>query len=148
MKKGFVAILVILFSVSLIGCATWPPQKKSAQEPKVKAPLVVAEDLKFDDVPSPNGFKLAPKESFVFKNDYTRVGLLKYAGRPTAAEVIGFYRRNMPLYGWELVNVVEYKKTIMNYEKGDETAIVTIEPTQFSTHINIAVAPKMKKEKK
>lgn len=142
MQKNFFTCALVtcaLVSLSLLsGCASFPTQKTSGGALQ-QAPL-----LKFEDVPVPLGFSLLGNESFSFQTDVTRVGLLKYAGRPLADQVVYFYKEQMPQYGWSLLNVVEYGKRILNFDREGQTCIVTVEPAATKTIITISVAPKSK----
>ncbi|MCM8784533.1 MAG: hypothetical protein NC818_07230 [Candidatus Omnitrophica bacterium] len=139
MYKNTVIFLIVCF-VFLTGCASFSFQKRTpAEEALLPAPL-----LKFADVPVPQGFKLIANESFIFQNENGRVGLLRYSGSPTADLVVNFYREQMPQYGWFLLNIVEYGRRVLNFEKQEESCIITLEPTTTKTIISISLAPKSK----
>lgn len=137
-----IAPALILFS--LIGCATSstsaPSSSGTAQG--VSKPLNVAPILRFEDVPVPAGFKMLHNESFSFENKQYRLGILKYVGRSDADDVSKFYKDQMPLYNWNLLNIMEYGRKTLNYEKADETCIITVEFSMTKTLITISVAPK------
>ncbi|MCM8778825.1 MAG: hypothetical protein NC898_01960 [Candidatus Omnitrophica bacterium] len=135
MKNLYLSVLLIL----LMGCASFPIQKTAADKPLESAPL-----LKFSDVPVPQGFKLMANESFIFQNENGRVGLLRYTGSPTADQAVNFYREQMPQYGWFLLNIIEYGRRVLNFEKGEESCIITIEPATTRTLISISLGPKSK----
>jgi len=144
-KNIFKAIVGIFFIFGLfifaVGCATIGSGSSSSSS-GVQSSNGLAKILKFDDVPIPVGFRLIDNESFTFQNDQMRVGLLKYAGMPDADRVVSFYKEQMPLYNWDLINVIEYGQRVMNFERSDQTCIVTIQPASTRTVISIAVAPK------
>jgi len=125
--------------VFLTGCASFPIQRTPSDKPLEPAPL-----LKFSDVPVPQGFKLLANESFIFQNENGRVGLLRYAGSPTADQVVSFYREQMPQYGWFLLNIVEYGRRVLNFDKQNESCIITVEPTTTKTLISISIGQKSK----
>lgn len=104
--------------------------------------LGVASLLKFEDVPIPAGFRILPDQSFSFQNDLTRVGILRYAGRAKSERVIQFYKEQMPLYNWQFVNMIEYDRSLLNFEKGDQVCTVTVEGGITKTGLVVAVAPK------
>jgi hypothetical protein len=70
------------------------------------------------------------------------VGILKYAGGAKADQVVNFYKDQMPLYNWRFLNLLEYGRRIMNFDREDQTCIIVIEPTGVSTYVTITVAPK------
>jgi len=143
MKKNNTRVSIILI-LGLIfiatGCATTSNSNSSSS--MQAGSISVASILKFEDVPVPSGFKLVDNESFTFQNDNMRVGLLKYTGRPDANVVVNFYKEQMPMYNWDMLNVIEYGQKIMNFQRADQTCIITIQPLSTRTLIAIAVAPK------
>jgi len=113
--------------------------------------LDVATLLRFNDVPTPAGFKIIDKESFAFQNDTTRVALLKYIGSKHPDVVVAFYKEQMHMYNWSAINIIEYERRMMNYEKEGESCIITIEAKGSKSMVTIAISPKsrpMKVQKK
>ncbi len=104
--------------------------------------LEVSSTLRFDDVPIPIGFRTIDKESFAFRNDVTRVALLKYVGGKNADQVVAFYKEQMPMYNWNAINIIEYERRILNYEREGESCIVTIESQGRKSVVTIAISPK------
>lgn len=139
MRFSFLSLIVCGLLLTQ-GCATAP--QKGERQVKTYRPLQVSPTLKFQDIPAPYGFKLIQGESYVFENDFVRFGLLRYVGRARAEQVVSFYREQMPMFGWNEVNVVEYEKSLLNFEKQDQTSIVTVESSKLNTSITIAIAPK------
>ena len=133
-------ILVVFLVVLLAGCATWP--KKEAGVAGEEVVLDIAPILRFADLPVPAGFKIIRDKSFTFQNDFTRVGLLRYTGRTHIDRVAAFYKEQMPVYDWDLVNLVEYGKRILNFEKGTQSCIITLEASVTTTFLTIALYPK------
>ena len=139
--KGIIIIFLIFgFFVFSAGCATTNTNSSSGYSQQGATGM--SSILKFEDVPVPAGFRLIDNESFTFQNDRMRVGLLKYAGSPDANRVVAFYKEQMPMYNWDLINVIEYGQRVMNFERSDQTCIVTIQPLSTRTIIAVAVAPK------
>lgn len=149
----FSLVLLIIGLVICSGCSSiqWarrPSSPSTSAEMDVAEQLQVAVDLRFDDIPVPAGFRLDVVNSFAFQNDYTRVGLLKYTGRAKVTEVVDFYKEQMPLYNWILVNVIEYDRSLLNFEKGKQSCIITCEGRATRTILTIAIAPKSQKSAK
>lgn len=140
MKRYFVFIVIICI-LALSGCATGG-SRYSSDRAETQKTLEVATHLKFEDVPAPNGFKIVPNDSFIFDNDTTRLGIIKYAGSADASTVVKFYREQMPLYGWKFVNLIEFNMRIMNFDREDQTCVLIVEPHSLNTTITISVAPK------
>ncbi len=138
-------IIGVMGCALMFGCATASSTSKSGGEGEsASSPkeLGVAAVLKFDDVPIPSGFRMLPDQSFSFQNDVTRVGILKYAGRANAQRVIHFYQEQMPIYQWQFINLIEYDKSLLNFEKMDQVCTVTVEGGITKTNLVIAIAPK------
>ena len=139
MKKVYVLFLIIAV-LGISGCATTGSRPSSGAEmPKA---LEVASLLKFQDVPAPRGFKIVPADSFIFDNDLTRFGILRYSGRVNASMVVRFYRDQMPLYNWRFINLMEFNTRIINFDREDQTCTIIVEPRHLSTLVTVSVAPK------
>jgi hypothetical protein len=143
-KNSMKALMAIcsIFAVSIVICGCATTIGTGASGSTQQSGTAMAKTLKFDDVPVPPGFKLLDNESFTFQNDQMRVGLLKYTGMPNANKAVEFYKTEMPMYNWDLINVIEYEQKVMNFERIDQTCIITIQPEATRTVIAIAVAPK------
>ncbi len=129
-----------LLTIILIGCSTFSDNPKSLNtgvgmlEPQTT--------LKFSDVPVPVGLKSLPQQSYSFESSGVRVGVLKYQGKANAEQVINFYKEQMAMYNWNLVNIVEYGQRLINFERENETCIITLEPKGNSITLIISLGPK------
>ena len=141
-----IAIVAIFISLSsIMGCATIKGKSTyETEEEFTKISLPVMSKLRFDDIPVPAGFKLDQDKSFIFQTEGTRVALLKYTGRAKLQDLVEFYKEQMGLYNWELLNVVEYGRSILSFERGGQSCIITIDSKRMSKIITISVAPKAK----
>ncbi|MHC4124426.1 MAG: hypothetical protein ACYSSI_12695 [Planctomycetota bacterium] len=152
MDRKRILILSSYFLVLLLvsGCATTYESRLYDGESSSDVSLDVALALRFNDVPVPAGFKILDKESFAFQNDVTRVALLKYIGAKGADQTVLFYKEQMPLYNWKPINIIEYERRILNYERDSESCIVTVESQGRKCIVTIGISPKsrpMKVEK-
>jgi len=140
--------LKIMYGLCIIlvlsGCGMFSSKRKSAiLEPvRYEKQLSVAQTLRFEDVPVPDGFDIMRDRSFVFQDTSTRVGFLKYIGREDPNKIIAFYKTQMPLYNWNLLTVVEYGNISINFSKGNENCIITILPSSGKSIIDIMLSPK------
>ncbi|MCX5715550.1 MAG: hypothetical protein NTV07_01555 [Candidatus Omnitrophica bacterium] len=143
-KFSIYIALISIAAVALSGCVSAPSRRSSGSSgiAQVEKPLNVSANLKFEDVPIPDGFSILRDQSFVFQNASLRVGMMRYAGRATAEQVMVFFKTQMAIYNWELQNVVEHVISEMYFSKADETCIIAIEPLTTKTIINVAVSPK------
>lgn len=129
-RRKFLVLLSAMLAVSLCGCAS-APMTNSAQGKR----LYMAKDSRFDDVPYPAGFKLLGKDTFIFQNDNTRIGSIRYEGRAKVSDIINFYKDGMPLYNWNLLNVVEHGMRFLNFDKAAESCIISVEERPFGKAI-------------
>ncbi|MBU1061876.1 MAG: hypothetical protein KJ952_04060 [Candidatus Omnitrophica bacterium] len=151
-RKAFLLLTVncLLITILLSGCETISKGHTYGSGSTAASSLDVASLLRFNDVPVPAGFKILDAESFAFQNDATRVALLKYLGSRNADQTVSFYKEQMPLYKWSPINIIEYERRMLNYEKESESCIVTIESHGRKSIVIIAISPKsrpMKVEK-
>ncbi len=136
----FRTVLAIFLVILLAGCATWP--KKEAGIAGEEAVLDIAPILRFEDIPIPVGFKVIRERSFTFQTDFMRVGLLRYSGGTHIDRVVAFYKEQMSIYNWDLVNIFEYGERILNFEKGNQSCIITIKASATRTFLTVALSPK------
>jgi len=91
--------------------------------------------LKFSDVPVPVGLKSLPQQSYSFESSGVRVGVLKYRGKNNPDQIVNFYKEQMPMYNWNLVNIVEYGQRMLNFERENETCIITLQPLDWNNNL-------------
>lgn len=145
--------LIIILAIGLAGCASGGESSGGLKNASVeisddqdlaKDALAVTANLRFEDLPVPVGFKLIKEGSFIFQTEGARVALLKYSGWAKEQKLVEFYKAKMPIYGWRLLNAVEYGRSVLNFERGGQTCIVTIEPRGMKRVVTLAVSPKSK----
>lgn len=132
--------VICLISFNFLGCTTTSSSIKS--DPTQIPTLEPAALLKFPDIPIPSTFKFIPEESYAFESSGFRAGLLKYHGKSAGDQVVSFFKEQMPMYNWHVVNIVEYGRRQLNFEKDQETCLVIVEVKGKKTDILISVAPK------
>lgn len=123
----------------LIGCAAVPTKDAPLSNPAMLEPSTM---LKFADIPFPTGFKLLSQGSYVFESAGVRVGLLKYQGKANVEQVVNFYKEQMLMYNWNLLNTVEYGERLMNFDREQESCIIGILAKGNNIIITISVGPK------
>ena len=144
MKKGAIAASLLAFSVFVFsGCALLSKNKSSGS-----GMLEPSSIQRFGDVPVPSGFDFLAKDSYTFESSGVRVGVLRYRGRANADRVVDFYREQMPMYNWNLLNVIEFGERQMNFDREAETCVVTLVPKGKSVTIVVSVGPKSQQPKK
>lgn len=141
MSKIFIFTFLIL---NFIGCAAIS-KDKPVTSPTLLEPQAL---LKFADLPVPVGFKLLTNESYSFESSGIRVAVLKYQGKADVDRVINFYKEQMPIYNWSLLNIVEYGQRLLNFDRETETCIVSLLPKGSTVFITITLGPKSQITKK
>lgn len=127
-------IICYLLTTALTGCAT-------VSENKLEPQAI----LKLSDVPIPAGLKALPQTSYSFENAGMRVAVLRYQGKVNIDQMINFYKEQMPTYNWNLVNIIEYGQRLLNFERDNETCIITMQVAGFwneDTLVTISLGPK------
>jgi len=137
-NKILVFLLIGIFILS--GCAMLP--KKEEQKMGTGALLEPQTTLRFSDIPVPVGFKSIPQDSYSFESSGVRVGVLKYQGKANPDAVVNFYKEQMAMYSWNLVNIVEYGQRVLNFERENESCIISLFPKGNNVVITISIGPK------
>lgn len=140
MKKNILFIALLGYSViALCGCAGVAKKDAPSKEESSLEPQSL---LKFNDIPAPSGFKFLAEESYTFESQGVRVGVLKYQGRADVERVVNFYKNQMPLYNWNLLNAVEYGERLLNFEREQETCIINLSSKGKNITITLSLGPK------
>lgn len=139
MKRIFTAILLIISAAIFCSCAEISKNDPATKEPASLEPQTT---LKFNDIPAPVGFKFISNESYSFESAGVRAGVLKYKGKVDIDEVANFYKDQMPLYNWNLLNTIEYGERILNFDREQESCIVNLSARGRNITITISLGPK------
>jgi hypothetical protein len=138
-KKIAVLLLFCAFALLSAGCANISKKDDLSKNPSLLEPSAL---LKFSDVPVPSGFKLLSQDSYSFETSGMRVGVLKYQGKANPDQVINFYKEQMPMYNWNLLNVIEYGDRMMNFERENETCIIGLFTKGNAVTITVSLGPR------
>jgi len=144
-KKIFLLAFSCFCVLVFLGCAAISKKDRPHGPPALLEPQAI---LKFGDVPVPVGFKLLSGNSYAFENAGLRVGVLRYQGKAEPEQVLTFYKEQMPMYNWNLLNIVEYGDRMMNFDRDTETCIISLSPKGKSIAITISIGPKSQIPKK
>jgi len=144
--RSFLILSVVCYVVVMVltGCVRLS-KKDVATGTTTLEPSVM---LKFADIPVPKGFKFLPADSYAFQSGNIRVGVLVYSGRATPEQLVAFYQDQMPIYNWNFLNVIEYGKRLINFDRENESCVVSIEPKLLNTRVIISLGPKQQIPKK
>ena len=140
MKKNILFIALLGYSViALCSCAGVSKKDVPSKEAALLEPQSI---LKFSDIPAPSSFKFLAEESYTFESAGVRVGVLKYQGRADVERVVNFYKDQMPLYNWNLLNAVEYGQRLLNFDREQETCIINLSSKGRNITITVSLGPK------
>ncbi|MFH1248189.1 MAG: hypothetical protein ABIG46_08935 [Candidatus Omnitrophota bacterium] len=139
MCKRFLFFLLCLSLLVFLGCATTLDKSSMTKDGTLLEPGVM---LKFTDIPVPAGFRQLTNGSYSFESGVTRVGLLKYLGKANPDQLVNFYKEQMMMYNWNLINIVEYGERMLNFDKENETCIVTLSVKGKYITVSISLGPK------
>jgi len=140
LKKSYSSFVMSTVCLMLLSACASTPSRGS--DPTQVPSLEPAAMLKMQDVPVPAGFVFVPEESYAFQSTNFRAGLLRYKGKGGGDQVIVFFKEQMPMYGWNLVNIVEYERRLLSFEKDQETCIIIVEGKDNRSVITVSIAPK------
>ncbi|MFA5093347.1 MAG: hypothetical protein WC543_05345 [Candidatus Omnitrophota bacterium] len=135
LKLSLLIFICFLLAGSFVGCSTFSDSSK----PNTLEPQAI---LKFSDVPVPVGLKQIPQDSYSFESSGIRVGVLKYQGKGNADQITNFYKEQMTMYNWNLINIVEYGQRLINFDRETESCIINLEPKGSSIILTIFLGPK------
>ena len=145
MKRPGALIFFIIGIFLLGGCETLLKKNKASTSPAALEPQAI---VKFSDIPVPTGFKFLALDSYSFESGGVRVAVLKYQGKANIEQVMNFYRDQMPMYNWNLLNIIEYGQRLMNFDREAETCIISLESKGRSVIITASLGPKSQRLKK
>lgn len=147
MKRFFAWVSILLIGMALWGCM---PKTYSAAPPGGEAgpPPPPPPTYRFEDVPVPSTMNLVRTESYIFEAGGLRAAIMVYEGKDDPAELVKFYRENMPQHNWKLISVFEHEEANLTYRKpGWNLTISIIKKAMQSTRLVIFVGPIEKEEK-
>jgi len=139
-KNNLPLLIILSFcAFAFYGCAVVSKSNSASKDSNLLEPQST---LKFNDIPAPAGFKFLSEESYSFESAGVRVGVLKYRGKADIEQVVVFYKDQMPLYNWNLLNTVEYGERLLNFDRDQETCIVSLLPNGRTITVTISLGPK------
>ncbi len=137
--KSIYSFVLLAFVIGISGCVSTLSKGNITKNDALLEPSAV---VKFVDIPIPAGFKIIPLDSYSFESSGVRVGVLKYQGKASSDRVINFYKEQMPMYNWNLLNVVQYGEMLLNFDREAETCIIRLLPKGNNMAISISLGPK------
>lgn len=141
----FMALVVGLIIVAS-GCKA-VARIQNALTPNDQAVGFSLSTIQPEDIPVPGNFIHQPKDSIYYVDGDVRTASVKYLATEfvTTDDVIAFYEKYMPAYGWQKVaeTAAGWKK-VRIFIKGKESCEVVVEKTQNQTDLYIKISPQQK----
>ena len=134
---GIASAIFILIS----GCAHFNQQEESETSNVDNAGLASPIYYDFGDVRLPEELKVVKDDSFVYKTPGFSAGVLVLEGRVEIYSLISFFENSMSNDQWTFVSSFKSTRTIMIFRKVDRHCVINITDRQFSTLVEIWVAP-------
>jgi hypothetical protein len=144
-KNILILVLLGSFVLGFWGCAGVQSKDTKSGGSAMLEPQTM---FKFADIHVPRGFKLMPQDSYSFESSGVRVGVLKYQGKANIEQVVNFYKEQMPMYNWNVLNIVEYGDRLINLDRENETCIIGLLPKGNNITVTISVGPKSQTTRK
>ena len=145
-KKGVLDGISIITAVFLIiiGCSSLQSNRQSTTPTKPKdekGSLSFYYD--FGDVSIPKELKIDNKASYIIEKSGYSEGMLVLKGRVTRDSLIAYFKNNMTADNWKLVALFKSPRanSILLYQKENRNCIITIYEKDFTTYVEVAVAP-------
>jgi len=97
----------------------------------------------FGDVLVPKELKIDKDSSFIYKAPGFSAGVLALNGRVEVGSLYTFFEGNMVKDNWKLISAFKSPRTVMLFQKQNRWCVINITDGDFSTDIEIWVAPSM-----
>ena len=138
-------LMILAFFLAVSGCSgtqtkgSGPSSSASASKDEGPVPLY----YDFGDVLVPSELKIDKKNSFVFQTPGLSAGVLSLSGRVESSSLIAFFENNMAKDAWKKVSSFKSPRTILMFQKENRWCVINITDGDFSTDVEIWVAPTM-----
>ena len=96
---------------------------------------------RFSDIPVISGSKFMHKNSFVFENNNQRIALLKYETPLPPEKAVAFFKKEMPLKGWALIDILESGTNILSFKSNKELCTISIFPRIAGSSVVVKISP-------
>ncbi len=95
----------------------------------------------FEDVLVPSELKIDKRSSFVYHTPGFSGGVLSLKGRVESNSLIAFFESNMLRDNWRMISSFKSPRTIILFHKESKWCVISISEKEFSTYVEIWVAP-------
>ncbi len=97
----------------------------------------------FSDILIPGELKVDDKSTYVVQTSGFATGILVFEGRINRNVLISFFQTNMAKDNWEAISIFKSPRTstFLLFKKARRWCVISISAGDFSTHVEIGVAP-------
>lgn len=138
-RLGYYFGIVVL--LLLVAACSSTPQTTDGSEAKEKndkdAPLY----YDFGDVLIPRELDLDVNSSFVYRTSGFTAGILAFKSKAELGSMVDFFENNMAKDNWQAVGVFKSPRTLLLFQKENRWCVINITDNQWSTLVEIWVAP-------
>jgi hypothetical protein len=137
-----IAAAVLLAGLGLSACA----QKvgiASSDEKSADGKAALTDFTRFPDLPLPKAAKIDLEHTLVFGTGEAWFGRLVLSVNHSVSDVFGFYKRELPRFGWQEVTTTRSKLSTLTYTREGRVATILVEPaTLIGSDFSITVSPR------
>lgn len=136
------AILLLITGCSVLNSKEVPDPGESnaiAEDAAKDAPVY----YDFGDVLIPRELEVDKDNSFVFHTPGLTAGVMAMTGNVEVNSLITFFENKMPVDGWRQISAFKAPRSMMLFKKQTRWCVISIIEGQFSTRVEIWVAPTM-----
>lgn len=144
--KAVIGCLVLVLSIMVLmvgGCSSTSQKKDDQQVQPAAEPQKEESPLYYDfgDVAVPPELKLISKSSFVYRTQGFSAGVIVLKGAVELGSLIAFFENNMAKDNWQAVSTFKSTRTLLLFQKDNRWCVINITDDNYSTHVEIWVAP-------
>ncbi len=135
---------VALLAASLgIAACTQNVGVASTTEKTATGTRIASAFTRFPDMPLPKDAEIDLEHTLIFGADEAWFGRLVLSAAYSANDVFGFYKRELPRFGWEEITTTRSKVSTLTYNRQDRVATILIEAgTIRGSEFLITVSPR------
>ncbi|MDQ1330297.1 MAG: hypothetical protein QG578_560 [Thermodesulfobacteriota bacterium] len=134
-------LAAILFLISGCAALSKDDKKEASGSTFQKEKKNMPSYYDFGDVLIPNELKIDTDSSFVYKAPGFSGGVLALSGRVEIGSLTTFFEENMAKDNWKLISTFKSPRTVMLFQKQNRWCVINITDGDFSTDVEIWVAP-------
>ncbi len=135
--------VMLSFIFVLTGCSGTKLKKKNIQQEEIQKKKKGVPSLyyDFDDVLIPGELKMDNDSTFIYRTPGYATGIQTFKGRVELNSLIKFFKNNMAKDNWRITSYMKASRAILQFQKENRCCMITIQERDFSTEVEIWVAP-------